>query len=201
MKRLIAYSSIAHIGLMVVAIFSATEIAMQGVMIQMFNHGINIIGLWIIVEIIEQKYGTRKLSELGGLAQKAPAMAILFVIIALASIALPLTNAFVGEFMMFTGIFTSPVFQYEMYVVPAAGLCIILGAVYTLSMVQKVLYGNTNALTETGSDIRFNEKLALIIIVVLIFVGGVYPQPFLDLTMETTNFILNEANIMQELKK
>jgi len=201
MKRLIAYSSIAHIGLMVIAIFSESEIGMQGVMIQMFNHGINIIGLWIIVEIIEQKYGTRKLSELGGLAQKAPAMAILFVIIALASIALPLTNAFVGEFMMFTGIFTSPIFRYEMYIVPAAGLCIILGAVYTLIMVQKVLYGNTNTLTEKGSDIRLNEKVALIIIVALIFVVGIYPQPFLDLTKDTTNFILNEADSLKALKK
>ncbi len=201
MKRLIAYSSIAHIGLMVIAIFSETEIGMQGVMIQMFNHGINIIGLWIIVEIIEQKYGTRKLSELGGLAQKAPAMAILFVLVALANIALPLTNAFIGEFMMFTGIFTSPVYSYEMFVVPAAGLCIILGAVYTLNMVQKVLYGNTNTLTENGTDIRLNEKLALVIIVVLIFVAGVYPQPFLDLTKDTTNLILNESNVIPFLRK
>ena len=76
---------------------------MQGVMIQMFNHGINIIGLWIVVELIERQFGTRKMSELGGLAQKAPALAILLVLIALANIALPLTNAFVGEFMMFNG--------------------------------------------------------------------------------------------------
>jgi NADH-quinone oxidoreductase subunit M len=87
-------------------------------------------------------------SELGGLAQKAPAMAIFFVVIALANIALPLTNAFVGEFMMFTGIFTSPCLEYEMITVPAAGFTIILGAIYTLRMVQKVIYGNTNALTE-----------------------------------------------------
>ena len=107
LKRLVAYSSIAHIGLMVLAIFSETTIGMQGVMIQMFNHGINIIGLWIVVELIERQFGTRKISELGGLAQKAPVMAILFVIIALANIALPLTNAFVGEFLMFNGIFTS----------------------------------------------------------------------------------------------
>ena len=118
-------------------------------------------GLWIVVEIMERQFGTRKLSELGGLAQKAPAMAILFVVVALANIALPLTNAFVGEFMMFTGIFTSPVSEYEMITVPAAGITIILGAIYTLSMVQKVFYGNTNALTETGTDIGLNEKLVL----------------------------------------
>jgi NADH-quinone oxidoreductase subunit M len=194
MKRLIAYSSIAHLGLMVVAIFAESQISLQGVMIQMFNHGINIIGLWIIIEILERKYSTRKLSELGGLAQKAPAMAIFFVVIALANIALPLTNAFVGEFMMFTGIFTSQFSSYEMITVPLAGVTIILGAVYTLRMVQKVIYGNTNALTETGTDISLNEKLVLGIIVILIIVVGVYPQPFLDLTKDVTSFILTEAN-------
>jgi NADH-quinone oxidoreductase subunit M len=200
MKRLIAYSSIAHLGLMVVAIFSETQISMQGVMIQMFNHGINILGLWVIVEILERKYGTRKLSELGGLAQKAPAMAILFVVVALANIALPLTNAFVGEFMMFTGIYTSPFSQYEMITVPAAGFTIILGAIYTLRMVQKVIYGNTNALTEKGTDISLNEKLVLGIIVILILVVGVYPQPFLDLTKETTDMIVNKANMFHVVK-
>jgi len=201
LKRLIAYSSIAHLGLMVVAIFSESEIGIQGVMIQMFNHGINIIGLWVIVEILERKYGTRKLSELGGLAQKAPVMAMLFVIVVLANIALPLTNAFVGEFMMFTGIFTSPISEYEMITVPAAGFTIILGAVYMLRMVQKVIYGNTNPLTEKGTDIGLNEKLVLGIIVILIIVVGVYPQPFLDLTKDTTNLILNEANIIPLMKK
>jgi len=201
MKRLIAYSSIAHLGLMVVAIFSESEIGMQGVMIQMFNHGINILGLWVIVEILERKYGTRKLSELGGLAQKAPAMAIFFVVIALANIALPLTNAFVGEFMMFTGIFTSQISEYEMLTVPAAGITIILGAIYILRMVQKVIYGNTNSLTETGTDIGVNEKLVLGIIVILIIVVGVYPQPFLDLTKDTTDFILNKANLFPLFKK
>jgi NADH-quinone oxidoreductase subunit M len=198
MKRLLAYSSIAHLGLMVVAIFSVSEISMQGVMIQMFNHGINIIGLWVIVEILEKKYGTRKLSELGGLAQKAPVMAMFFVVIALANIALPLTNAFVGEFMMFTGIFTSPYSSYEFITVPAAGLTIILGAVYTLRMVQKVIYGNTNTLTETGTDIDYNEKLVLGILVIMIIAIGVYPQGFLQLTKDTTNLILNESNILKK---
>ncbi|HLF47597.1 MAG TPA: NADH-quinone oxidoreductase subunit M [Chitinophagaceae bacterium] len=201
MKRLIAYSSIAHIGLMVIAIFAENKTAMQGVMIQMFNHGIIIIGLWIIVEIIEQKFGTRKLSDLGGLAQKAPVMALLFVVIALANIALPLTNAFVGEFLMFTGIFTSAVFKYELFIIPAAGLCIILGAVYMLNMLQKVLYGNTNTLTASGTDIRLNEKLVLGVIVILIIAGGVYPQPFLDLTKETTELILKESDVLPLLNK
>ena len=194
MKRLLAYSSIAHLGLMVVAIFSESEIGMQGVMIQMFNHGINIIGLWIIVEILERKYGTRKLSELGGLAQKAPAMAIFFVVIALANIALPLTNAFVGEFMMFSGLF-----QYSPWVTAIAGISIILAAMYTLNMVQKVFYGETNALTATMKDISLNEKIILSVIVVLIFIVGVFPQPLLDLTKDTVGSTL--ATILSKINQ
>lgn len=82
---------------MCAAAFAQNETGFQGVMIQMFNHGINIIGLWIVVEITERQLGTRKISELGGIAQKAPALATFLVIIAFANIALPLTNAFPGN--------------------------------------------------------------------------------------------------------
>jgi NADH-quinone oxidoreductase subunit M len=123
-------------------------------------------------------------------------MSILFVVIVLANIALPLTNAFVGEFMMFTGVFTSRISAYEMITVPLAGLTIIFGAIYMLRMVQKVIYGNTNELTENATDIGPNEKLVLGIIVAMIIVVGVYPQPFLDLTKDTTELVLKEANVL-----
>ncbi len=141
LKRLVAYSSIAHMGLMCLAIFATTAIGIQGVMIQMFNHGINIIGLWVVVYLIEKQYGTRKISELGGLAARAPGLTMMLVIIALANIALPLTNAFIGEFLMFTGIYTSHATSYNIVFVATAGLTVILAAVYMLNMVQKVFYG------------------------------------------------------------
>jgi NADH-quinone oxidoreductase subunit M len=200
LKRLIAYSSIAHIGLMAATIFAEHKIGLQGVMIQMFNHGINIIGLWIVVELIERQFGTRKLSELGGIAQKAPALTILLVVVALANISLPLTNAFVGEFMMFTGIFGSAVTKYNVLFAVLAGLSIILAAVYTLNMIQKVFYGNTNKITATGRDIFFNEKLVLAAIVVMIFVIGVYPQPLLNLTSGFVESILKEAQVTGVVK-
>lgn len=201
MKRLVAYSSIAHIGLMAAAIFSVTESGMQGVMIQMFNHGINIIGLWILVEIIEKRYGTRKMSELGGLAQKAPAMAIMFVIIALANIALPLTNSFVGEFLMFNGILNALSKYYLLFTV-FAGLGIILAAVYTLNMIRRVFYGETNAITESaGKDLLFNEKLVLGIIVIVIFVIGVYPQFVLNITNDISQAIIHKADVTPFIKK
>src|SRR6202012_2306440 len=167
LKRLVAYSSIAHVGLMGLAIFATTTTGIQGVMIQMFNHGINILGMWIVADLIERQFGTRKLSELGGLATKAPGLAILLVIVALANVALPLTNAFVGEFLLFTGVFSSTATQYNVVFTCVAALTIILGAVYTLNMIGKVFFGNTNALTERGVDIKFNEKLALAVLVVI----------------------------------
>ncbi len=176
MKRLVAYSSIAHIGLMCATIFSNTHIGTTGVFVQMFNHGINIIGLWIVVDVIEKQLGTRKFSELGGLAQKAPTLAIFFVVIALANIALPLTNAFVGEFLMFSGLF-----KYNIWMAAIAGISIILAAVYTLNMVQKIFFGNTVLLTTNAIDIGWNLKFVLSIIVILILVLGVYPMPLLNL--------------------
>jgi len=183
-KRLIAYSSIAHIGLMCAAIFTQNQIGLEGVMIQMFNHGINVIGLWIVADVIEQQLGTRKFSELGGLAQKAPTLAILLVVMALANVALPLTNAFVGEFLLFNGLF-----QYNIWIAAVAGISIILSAVYTLNMIQKIFYGNTVEKTNNAVEIDFNVQVVLSVLVVMVLVMGVYPQPIIDLTKDTVNAI------------
>jgi NADH-quinone oxidoreductase subunit M len=190
LKRLIAYSSIAHIGLMCLAIFASDKSGLQGVMLQMFSHGINIIGLWIVADAIEHKYGTRKISELGGLAQKDPSLAILLVIVALANIALPLTNGFVGEFMMFNGVFSSTVTKYAVVDTVVAGVCIILAAVYTLNMIKKIFYGNSNTLTATGTATSVNVKVSLAVIVALIFIIGIYPKPMLHLTNGIVDAIL-----------
>jgi NADH-quinone oxidoreductase subunit M len=192
LKRMIAYSSIAHIGLMCLAIFALTETGVQGVMIQMFNHGINIIGLWIVVFLIEKQFGTRKISELGGLAGKAPVLTLMLVIILLANIALPLTNAFIGEFMMFTGIYTSKVTTYNVVFVVSAATTVILSAVYMLNMVQRVFYGPTNALTAKAVDIKTTEKILLGFIVLLILVFGVYPEPLFRLTRETVTLLMKK---------
>ena len=119
------------------------------------------------------------------MAHKAPALTIFLVIIALANIALPLTNAFVGEFMMFSGLF-----KFSIIYAAVALLCIILAAVYTLNMVQKVFYGEANAITEKMQEISLNQKLMLAVLVVFIFLFGVYPQPILDLTKDTVAAIL-----------
>ncbi|MFT4022647.1 MAG: NADH-quinone oxidoreductase subunit M [Flavihumibacter sp.] len=195
LKRLVAYSSIAHIGLMIVAVFAPSYGGIQGVMFQMFSHGINILGMWIVVNEIENKFGTRKISDLGGIAQKAPALTLFALIIVLANIALPLTNAFVGEFMMFGGVMGSAATKFGVAYAVAGGFTIILGAVYSLRMVQHVFYGETNQLTAKATDISLNVQVVLVIIVVAILVTGIYPRPMLALTEDLSHLILNRMNL------
>ncbi|MES2701068.1 MAG: NADH-quinone oxidoreductase subunit M [Bacteroidota bacterium] len=179
-KRLIAYSSIAHMGLMSAVAFTHSNVGMHGIMVQMFNHGINITGMWVMVSLIEQRWGTRDMTKLGGMASSAPAMAICLVIISLANIALPLTNGFIGEFMLFNGLFRTDSTGHIVVMV-VAGLGIILGAVYTLNMIQKAAYGNTTEMV-VAKDLSVNEYLGIAVIICLILFLGVYPKPLLDLT-------------------
>ncbi|WP_447642188.1 MULTISPECIES: complex I subunit 4 family protein [Chitinophagaceae] len=185
MKRLVAYSSIAHLGLMCAAIFSRTDYGLEGAVLQLFNHGINVIGLWIVVNVIEQQLGTYKFSELGGLARKAPTLAILFCVLVFANVALPLTNAFVGEFLMFLGLF-----EYNVWTAAIACISIILSAVYTLWMMQKVFYGPVASNVAEATVPNAAVTFSLVVIIVLIIVGGIYPQPLLNMTKDTVQTVL-----------
>ena len=180
LKRLIAYSSIAHIGLMSATLFTHRSIGTQGVLIQLFSHGINVLGLWIIADIIEQQTGTRSMKNLGGLAKKQPTLAILLVAFAFANIALPLTNAFVGEFLMLNSLF-----QYNPWIAAAAGVSVVLAAIYTLNMVQKVAYGELSESVNKMPAPNKNAQGVLIVLIVIVFVTGVYPQPLFDLTKDS----------------
>jgi NADH-quinone oxidoreductase subunit M len=179
-KRLIAYSSIAHIGLMCAALFTQNQIGAQGVLIQLFSHGINVLGLWIIADVIEQQTGTRSMQALGGLAKKQPTLAILLVAFSFANIALPLTNAFVGEFLMFNSLF-----QFNIWIAAAAGVSIILAAIYTLNMVQKVAYGEVSEKVNAMQAPNKYAQAVLIVLVLIVFYTGIYPQPLFDLTADT----------------
>lgn len=184
-KRLIAYSSIAHIGLMNAAIFTNTGIAIQGALIQLFSHGINVLGLWIIADILEQQTGTRSMQQMGGLAKKQPTLAILLVGFALANIAMPLTNAFVGEFLMFNGLFI-----LNPWIAAFAGISIVLAAIYTLNMVQKVAYGETSEKINNMPAPNKAAQAVLIILLIVVFATGVYPQPLFTLTADTLQQLL-----------
>ncbi len=175
-KRLIAYSSIAHVGLISAGIFSLSFQGMQGGVLQMITHGINVVGLFFIADMISNRMETRTMNDLGGIRQYAPAFATYFMIIMLASVALPLTNGFVGEFLLINGLY-----QFSPVLAAVAGLTIILGAVYMLRSYQKISLGEANSLTMQFPDLTVAEKSVLIPIVIMIFVIGLYPQPILDI--------------------
>ena len=187
-KRLVAYSSIAHVGLIAAGIFAWRIQGLQGAMIQMLSHGINIVGMFFIWDIISSRLKTRDITQLGGIAKVAPNFAIAFLIIVLGTIALPLTNGFIGEFLLL-----SSIFQGNMWLSVVAGLSVIFGAVYMLRMYKNVMQGETNALTATFTDIHGSEKLVLIIICVLIIGIGVYPQPLLHISEASVNNLVHQV--------
>jgi NADH-quinone oxidoreductase subunit M len=176
-KRLTAYSSIAHVGLIAAGLLAWNIQGVQGAMIQMLNHGIEVVGLFFVWDIIERQLKTRDVSELGGISKVAPTLAILFLIIVLSSVGLPLTNGFIGEFLLLNG-----VYRYNIWMAVVAGLTIILGAVYMLRAYKNVMQGPTNALTATFTDVTLSEKLVLGIICALVIIIGVYPQPILHVS-------------------
>lgn len=184
LKRLIAYSSIAHMGLMATALFSGTQPSMIGLQVQMFTHGVIITGLWLLVSFIENRYGTRNMQELGGMASTMPKMATALVILAFANVSLPLTAGFVGEFMLFHGLFQSSSAYHIVFMV-LAGSSIILGAAYTLRMVGKVAWGEPKTASVPGEislhDLTANEWLGLALMLALVFFLGFYPQPLINL--------------------
>jgi len=177
MKRLIAYSSFAHVGLMAAGVFSQTAYGLQGALIQMLAHGINVVGLFFVAELIFDRAKTRQLDQLGGITRTTPKLTVLFMILMLGSVALPLTNGFVGEFLLLKGIF-----DYNNYLGALAGLTIILGAVYMLRMFQKTMFGTPTANTQSFADLTGSEVWVLIPLVFFVFWMGLYPASFLKLT-------------------
>jgi NADH-quinone oxidoreductase subunit M len=177
MKRLIAYSSFSHVGLMAAGVFSQTETGMQGALIQMLAHGINVVGMFFIADIIFSRTQTRQLDQLGGITRTTPKLTVYFMIMLLGSVALPLTNGFVGEFLLLHG-----VFSYNHYLGLAAGFTIIFGAVYMLRMFQKSMFGPVSTRTESFADLTSSENLVFIPLVIMVFWIGIYPHTFLRVT-------------------
>ena len=194
-KRLIAYSSISHVGLIAAGIFAFNIQGVQGAMIQMLNHGINVVGLFFVMDIISRRLNTRDITQLGGIAKVAPDLAVKFLIILLGTVALPLTNGFIGEFLLLNG-----VYQYNIWLSAVAGLTIIFGAVYMLRMYKKVMQGETNNRTALFTDIDGSEKVVLLIICALIIFLGVYPQSVMHLSEASVKNLIDETLKHSQLK-
>lgn len=184
-KRLVAYSSIAHVGLIAAGLLAWNKTGVQGGIIQMLNHGINVVGLFFIVDLLERRLGTRTLADMGGIAKSAPKFAALFMIIMLGSVAVPLTNGFPGEFLLLNG-----VWNYNFWLGVLAGLTIIFGAVYMLRAYGLVMFGDAKPDTAQFADVDSREFLVLGIIAGLVLVLGFFPQSILGLTEQSVDRIL-----------
>lgn len=188
-KRLIAYSSIAHVGLISAGLLTWTTIGVQGAMIQMMSHGIIAVGLFFIVDIIFDRTKSRSLDELGGIRNVAPALTAVFIIIMLGSVALPLTSGFVGEFLLINALF-----QYQNIIGAVAGLTIILGAVYMLVAFQRAMSGEPNSVTASFVDLSLHEKFVLFPIVVIVLLMGIFPTPILEISEAAVGNLVNSIN-------
>lgn len=184
-KRMVAYSSIAHVGLIAAGVFAWNKAGLQGSVIQMLNHGINVVGLFFVVDLLEKRLGTRMLADMGGIARSAPKFATLFMIIVLGSLAVPLTNGFPGEFLLLNG-----VWNYHPWLGAIAGLTIILGAVYMLRAYGLVVFGSSNPQTANFEDLNTRELLVLSLIAVFVVVLGFFPQSVLSLSDTAVSRIL-----------
>jgi NADH-quinone oxidoreductase subunit M len=180
-KRLVAYSSVSHMGFVVLGLFSFTEIGMQGALYQMLNHGVSTGALFLFVGFIYERRHTRMISDFGGLATPMPWFSTLFVIASLSSIGLPFLNGFVGEFLILLGTWTSTAIGNPWITTMLAATGVIWAAVYMLWMLQRVLFGSiTNPENAKLKDLNSRELGLLVPLMLLMLFMGVYPRVFLD---------------------
>ena len=175
-KKLIAYSSVSHMGFVTLGIFALNAQGIEGAVLQMINHGITTGALFMCVGIIYERTHSREISENGGLANAMPKYATFLVIFALSSVGLPGMNSFVGEFLVLLG-----VFAWDKFTATVAALGIILAAVYMLYFIQRVVYGPASPkMLPKLTDLNAREFGMLVPLVVLVFWIGLYPKPLLD---------------------
>jgi NADH-quinone oxidoreductase subunit M len=176
-KKLVAYSSIAHMGLVVLGIFSFVGISVNGAILQMINHGISTGGLFLMIGILYERTHTRLIENYGGIFKIVPFISSFFMIITLSSIAVPSTNGFIGEISIFLGAFK----KYNILTLLSIS-GVILGAVYMLWAYEKMFFGNiTNQDNLKLTDMNLREYLYMIPVVIMIFFIGIYPSFFTDL--------------------
>jgi NADH-quinone oxidoreductase subunit M len=193
-KRLVAYSSVAHLGYVMLGLFGVTTTGMQGAVLQMVNHGISTGALFLLVGVIYDRRHTRQISEFGGLAKVMPICAAIFIVVTLASVGVPGTSGFVGEFMIITGTFNSERLGTASGLQTiGAAFGVVLAAVYMLSVVQKMFFGPlTHPKNKHLPDITSREALVLAPLVLMIFVIGLFPSVFLSRMTESVDLAYNQ---------
>ncbi len=186
-KRLVAYSSVAHMGFVILGMFSFTEYGMQGALYQMLNHGISTGALFLLVGFLYERRHTRQITDFGGISNVMPIYATIFVITTMSSIGLPFLNGFVGEFLIMIGMWNSTVLgisggtNWNYVATMIAGTGVIFAAVYMLWMVQRVFFGKvTNPKNKGLKDLSWRELGLIAPLLFLMVYMGVYPKPFLE---------------------
>jgi NADH-quinone oxidoreductase subunit M len=189
-KRLVAYSSVSHMGFVVLGLFSFTELGMQGALYQMLNHGVSTGALFLFVGMIYERRHTRQIADFGGLSTSMPWFSALFVFASLSSIGLPFLNGFVGEFLIMIGMWTSTSVGKPWVTTMLAGTGVIWAAVYMLWMLQRVVFGRLRKKENARlQDLNAREIGLLIPLLVLMLLMGVYPRPFLDRSRDSVNIV------------
>jgi NADH-quinone oxidoreductase subunit M len=180
-KKLVAYSSVSHLGFVMLGLFSLTTQGISGAILQMVSHGVSTGALFLLVGVIYERRHTRDLEAFGGLAKAMPYYAVIFVIVTMSSVGLPGTNGFVGEFMILSGAFSSEALPYARVFSASAATGVVLAAVYMLHAVLKMFWGPLDKPENRGlPDLTRREAFALAPLVVLIFWIGLYPGMFLS---------------------
>jgi NADH-quinone oxidoreductase subunit M len=193
-KSLVAFSSVSHMGFVMLGIFALNFQGMQGAVIQMINHGISTGALFLLIGMIYERRHTRMIDDFGGLAKVMPIFATFFMIVALSSIGLPFTNGFVGEFLILLGAFRA---NQTYAIIAASG--VILAACYMLWMYQRVIFGKVDKKENEGlRDLSTREKVILAPLVLLIFWIGVYPKPFFDRLEPAIKQVLAQVDVARK---
>jgi len=190
MKKLIAYSSVSHLGFCTLGIFALTPLGLQGSILQQINHGISTGALFLIVGALYERRHTRLISEFGGLSTPMPNFAAVYLIITLSSLGMPLLNGFIGEFAILRGAFEVR-WQWAAWGV----LGVVLGAAYLLWLYQRVMFGSvTNQANELLPDLNLREYATLVPLIVFAFWIGIYPRPFFDAVSAPVERIVQRFN-------
>ena len=187
LKKLLAYSSLAHVGLIAAGTYTLTLDGLRGAVLQMIAHGFVIVGLFFAAEIIFRRYETRVIAEMGGIRAQSPKFTSMFLILVLASVALPSTFNFIGEFTVLYSLS-----QVNIWFAVLGGTTIILGAYYMLKMFQYAMLGETNS--KLFADVTANEGITLVLIIAVLFFFGLYPKPIVDLITPSLQEILTQIN-------
>ncbi len=191
MKKLVAYSSVSHMGFVMIGMFALNQAGLRGSILQMLNHGISTGALFLLVGMVYERRHNRLISEYGGLAKVMPVYATFFMIITMSSIGLPTLNGFIGEFTILIG-----AFQHQWWWAVLAATGIVLGAGYMLWMYQRVFFGElSNEKNKTLTDLNLREQWTIIPLIVLAFWIGLYPKPFFRIMEPTVDRVLERVAV------